>query len=300
MGRRVGLLILLAASAMLFAVALAQDNNPDYWIKEGYKLKWKGSIEESNKSFENALKIYDNITDSNPGDIKAWENKSSTLLTMGRIEEAISTMDRAIEENPDNPDAWNSKGFTLITIAASTSDPGASDSRYNESLQAFNRALAMNPANEKAWRGMGVVYSDLGNFSEALRCFDRATELDPLFGQAWRSKGILLLEMGRPSEAILALDAALKIEPDDIDAMTMKAQALTALGRYDEAEAIFERAMRIDPAEPQPSQAAAAQPAIASQSGGNSSVPLALGGSSDAAKAIFENKDMPRDEELWI
>lgn len=296
MGRRVGLFILLAAFLMLCISAMAQENDPYHWIKEGYKLKWKGSFEESNKSFERALEIYDKKIETDPKDINAWENKSSVLLSMGRIEEAVSVMDSAIEKNPDNPEAWNSKGFTLITIA--TSALNGSARRYNESLQAFDKALELNTTkntiNAEAWRGKGVVYSDLENYSEALRCFDKATKIDPLYGQAWRSKGILLLKMGKPEESIQALDKALRIDPNDVDSLTMKAQALSALGKNEEAADIFERAMKIDPAEPQ---------AAPAQSKGNSSAPLVLSGNSGAAAAIFDSNDADdelEEGELWI
>ena len=297
MGRRVGFFILLAAFLMSFLMlcisAMAQEDDPYYWIKEGYKLKWKGSFEESNKSFERALEIYDKKIEADPKDINAWENKSSVLLSMGRNEDAISVLDSAIERNPDNPKAWNSKGFVLITIASS--DTNGSISRYNESLRAFDKALELNTTtnatNAEAWRGKGVVYSDLENYSEALKCFDKATEIDPLYGQAWRSKGILLLKMGRPEESIQALDKAMRIDPNDVDSLTMKAQALSALGKYEEAADIFDRAMRIDPAEPQSAPA---------QSKGNSSVPLVLGGNSGAAAAIFDSGDELDEGELWI
>jgi tetratricopeptide (TPR) repeat protein len=296
MGRRVGLFILLAAFAVLCISAMAQENDANYWIKEGYKQKWRGSLEESNKSFERALEIYDKLIDADPKSIKAWENKSSVLLIMGRTKEAISVMDSFIERNPDNPGAWSSKGFALITIAASDPDSNDSISRYNESLRAFDKALELDPRNSEAWRGKGVVFSDLENFSEALNCFNKATDLNPLYEQAWRSKGLLLLEMGRPEESIQALDQALKIEPNDIDAMTMKAQALSALGRNDEAAAAFERAMQIDPAESQ----SQSQAVLVQSKGNNSSVPLALDGNSGVAAAIFGSGDELDEEELWI
>ena len=294
MGRRVGLFILLAAFAMLYISAMAQEDDPYYWIKEGYKLKWRGSFEESNKSFERALEIYEKKIEADPGDINAWKNKSSVLISMGRNEEAVSVLDSAIEKNPDNPEAWNSKGFVLITIASS--DANGSASRYNESLQAFDKALALNTTtnttNAEAWRGKGVVYSDLEDYNEALNCFDKATQTDPSYGQAWRSKGILLLKMGRPEDSIQALDRALRIDPNDVDSLTMKAQALSALGRYEDAADIFDRAMRIDPAKPQ---------AAPAQSKGNSSSPLVLSGNSGAAAAIFDSNEDDIDEgELWI
>jgi tetratricopeptide (TPR) repeat protein len=296
MGRRVGLFILLAAFLMLCISAMAQEDDPYYWIKEGYKLKWKGAFEESNKSFERALEIYDKMIEADPGDTNAWENKSSVLISMGRVEEAISVMDSAIEKNPDSPEAWNSKGFTLITIASGAQSGGTG--RYNESLRAFDKALELNATINKtgaeSWRGKGVVYSDLENYSEALKCFDKATEVDPLYGLAWRSKGILLLKMGRPEESIQALDRALRIDPNDIDSLTMKAQALSALGRNEEAADVFERAMRIDPAEPQ---------AAPAQNKANSSAPLVLSGNSGAAAAIFDSNDADDEldeDELWI
>lgn len=295
-GRRVGLYILLAAFALLYISAMAQEDDPYYWIKEGYKQKWSGSFEESNKSFGRALEIYDEKIEADPTDIKAWENKSSVLLSMGRNEDAISVLNSAIEKNPDNPKAWNSKGFTLITIAST--DTNNSSGRYNESLRAFDKALALNTTTNttiaESWRGKGVVYSDLERYIEALKCFDKATEIDPLYGQAWRSKGILLLKMGRPEESIRALDKALGIDPSDVDSMTMKAQALSALGRYEEASRIYDRAMQIDPAEPQPAPA---------QTKGNSSAPLVLDANSGVAASIFDSNSNDNDQEegdLWI
>ncbi len=297
-GRRVGLLILLGAFTLLYisSITQAQGDDPYYWIKEGYKQKWRGSFEESNRSFERALEIYDKKIEADPADISAWENKSSVLLSMGRNEDAVSVLDNAIERNPDNPKAWNCKGFILITIASTETNGGIS--RYNESLKAFNKALALNTTtnmtNAESWRGKGVVYSDLENYSEALRCFDKATRIDPSYGQAWRSKGILLLKMSRPEESIQALDRALRIDPNDVDSLTMKAQALSALGRNEEAAKVFERAMQIDPAEPQ-AQAASAQ------SKGNSSVPLVLSGNSGVAADIFDSGgDDLGEGELWI
>lgn len=295
-GRRVGFFILLAAFLLLYISAMAQEDDPYYWIKEGYKQKWSGSFEESNKSFERALEIYDKKIEADPADINAWENKSSVLLSMGRTEDAISIMDSAIERNPDNPKAWNCKGFVLITIASTNTN--GSVSRYSESLKAFDKALAQNATtnktNAEAWRGKGVVYSDLENYSEALRCFDKAAEIDPLYGQAWRSKGILLLKMGRSEESVQALDKALRIDPNDVDSLTIKAQALTAMGRYEEASRIYDRAMQIDPAEPQV-QAAPARGI------GNASVPLVLGGNSGVAADIFDSgSDDLEEGELWI
>jgi tetratricopeptide (TPR) repeat protein len=244
--RWVGIILFLTifAGLCISTAAYAQEGAADHWIKEGYKLKWKGSFDEANKSFEKALEIYNEGMIANPKDINITNKKSLVLVSLGRMDEAVLTLDKAIEKDPDNPLAWCNKGFTLITIAAS--NPGDKANMYNASLRALDKALDLDPNNAEAWRGKGLAYSNLENQSEALKALDRAIEINPKYGQAWLDKGVLLLGTGRAEEALPALDMALAVEPDNIDALSTKAEALSALGRYDESTAVFDRAMQMN------------------------------------------------------
>jgi tetratricopeptide (TPR) repeat protein len=236
--------LILAILAGLCIMAAAKEDPAEKLIKDGYKLKWSGSLEEANKSFERALEIYNENLMANPGDLNALENWSLVLLNLGRVEEAVSTLDEATENDSNNPSAWCNKGFTLITIAERY--PIDAANMYNKSLQAFQRALDLDPDNAEAWRGQALVYSYLGAQDKALAALDRAIELNPLYGQAWLDKGNLLLNTGRAEESLQALNRALMTDPDNLEALSAKAEALSILGRYDESAAAFDRAMGTD------------------------------------------------------
>ena len=236
-----GAALILAILAGLCVLATAKEDPADQWIKNGYKLKWSGSFEEANKSFEKALEIYNEDLIANPGDLNALENRSLVLLNLGRVEEAVSTLDKATENDSNNTLAWCTKGFTLITMAERY--PLDAANMYNKSLQAFERALGLDPDNAEAWRGKGLAYSGLKTQDKALAALDRATEINPQYGQAWLDKGNLLLNTGKADESLQALNRALVTDPNNLEALSAKAEALSILGRYDESAAAFDSAM---------------------------------------------------------
>ena len=251
--RLCGLILILAALFGLCIPASAGED-ADHWIKEGYKLKWKGLFDQANESFERALEIYSQQIAANPGDLDAQSKKSILLARLNRSDEAIQTLKRAVEADPENPAAWRMVGFALIAIAESwevemkerkNGDAGL-DSIYNQSRQAFKRALDLDPDDAEAWRGLALAHLGLGEQDEAKTALDRSIQIDPGSAQAWLDRGILLLEMGRAEEAVVALDRALALQPDNLDALSTKAEALTILDRYDEASLAFDQAMDVD------------------------------------------------------
>jgi len=248
-----GLIIFLIAFVGLCIPASCEED-ADHWIKEGYKLKWKGLFDQANESFQKALDIYSQKIISNPNDFNATSKKSLLLARLNRSDEAIQTLERAVQADPENPAAWKMMGFALISIAESRrAEEGETekikadlDGIYSQSLQAFQRALDLDRDDAEAWRGRALAHLGLGEQDEARIALDRSIEIDPRSAQAWLDRGIFLLEMGRAEEAVSALERALAIQPDNLDALSTKAEALSILGRYQEAEAAFDQAMDMD------------------------------------------------------
>lgn len=236
--------LILVILAGLCILATAKEDPAEKWIKDGYKLKWSGSFEEANRSFEKALEIYNQDLMANPGDLNALENRSLVLLNLGRAEEAVLLLDNATEDDSSNPLAWSNNGFTLITMAERY--PIDAANMYNKSLQAFERSLDLDPDNAVAWRGKGLAYSGLKAHDRALAAFDKAIEINPLYKEAWLDKGNLLLNIGRADESLQALNRALMTDPNNLKALSAKAEALSILGRYDESAAAFDRVMGTD------------------------------------------------------
>lgn len=186
LGRWTGLILFLAA---LFGLCIPASfgEDADHWIKEGYKLKWKGLFDQANMSFEKALDIYSQEIAANPGDLDATGKKSLLLARLNKSDEAIQTLNRATEADPENPAAWRMVGFALIAIAESRQaeegetemEKAGLDSIYNQSRQAFDRALDLDPDDAEAWRGLALAHLGLGEQDEAKTALDRSIQIDP-------------------------------------------------------------------------------------------------------------------------
>ena len=111
------ILILFMTAYAGLCIPASCEEDADHWIKEGYKLKWKGLFDQANESFEKALEIYSQEIAANPSDLDASSKKSILLARLNRSDEAIQTLERAAQADPENPAAWRMVGLALIDMA---------------------------------------------------------------------------------------------------------------------------------------------------------------------------------------
>ena len=176
-----------------------------------------------------------------PPDLKAleaweWNNKGSSLYSLGRYDDAIRCHDKALELDPRDTAAWNNKGGSLANL-----------NRYDEAIRCYDRALELDPRDAKAWNNKGLSLAKLGRYDDAIRCYDKALELDPRDAKAWNNKGNSLDSLSRYDEAIRCYDKALELDPRLAQAWGGKGLGLNSLGRYDEAIRCYDKALELDP-----------------------------------------------------
>jgi len=245
--------IALLATAMLCAIALAQENTADSWYKKGQDLERMGSWKE-------AVAAYDQAINLNPRYAEAWSAKGNVLsmVSMGSnstaqnetIENAIDAANKALKLDPNNGKFWFSKGMVLAQIALAT----ANQSRYNESLQDFDKAIEIAGTNKtmqaEGWYGKGYTLNLMGNSAEALEAHSKATELNESYVEAWVGKATALSRLERYEDAISAYDKVFEIYTSDEKRLFdypylwySKARALEKLGREEEATQAYNKSV---------------------------------------------------------
>ena len=117
--------------------------------------------------YEESLKEFNKILESNPKDAETWGNKGFAFYMLGRYEEALSALNRSLEIEPKNADFWSFKGSALYKLA-----------RPEEALKAFDKALQKNPNIFEAWYNKGAILFELGRYKQALFAVENALRIN--------------------------------------------------------------------------------------------------------------------------
>jgi tetratricopeptide (TPR) repeat protein len=196
----------------------------------------KGTSLTSLGRHEEAVSCYDKALELDPRQVTVWNNKGSSVDSMGHHEEAISCCEQALELDPSLVAAWINKGNGLHGLG-----------RNEEAIPCYDKALELDPCNAGAWHNKGSMLQSMGQPEQAIRCFDKALELDPRDAAAWNNKGNSLNSLGRNEEAIACYDKALELDPCNAGVWHNRGSSLYSLGRNEEAIPCYDKALELDP-----------------------------------------------------
>jgi len=185
---------------------------------------------------EEAIDCFDKALAIDPRKAKPWANKGVSLGALGRSEEAIACYDKALAIDPRYAPAWSNKGSDLAALE-----------RHEEAIACYDKALAIDPQFATIWSNKGVSLTEFGQNEEAIACYDKALAIDPRYALAWICKGNALAALERHEEAIDSYDKALAIDPRDATAWYNKGGSLGDLGQHEEAIACYDKGLAIDP-----------------------------------------------------
>jgi len=111
----------------------------------------------------------------------------------------------------------------------------------------FNAALAIDPTFALAHNGIGLSYSNVGQFDAALESYDSAIRVDPNFSSPYVNRSFIQQKRGDIQGAMDSLHYAIKLQPDNPTAHNNLGSILTELKMPRAAIAALEMVMRIDP-----------------------------------------------------
>lgn len=151
---------------------------------------------------EEALAVYREILDENPGSLKARNNLGVLYDELGHHELALEQFEAAEKLGPDNVEVLTNLGSTLGIVA-----------RYEEADAALRRALRLEPESVAVRAAVGILHYRRGVYGLAESELRWVCEQDPDHAEAFYYRGEALNRLGRFDEALDALERAVVLQP---------------------------------------------------------------------------------------
>lgn len=220
--------------------------NSKYWHDKGSRL-------QREKSYMEALGVYEHLTALDSTDHTAWNFKADILYRLRRFNEASESYDRVLAIDPDNHNASLLKAQALGFAGKPT-----------EAIAVYDRLLstgANNPVEVKETNkaptfeillleGRTIQLIQLEQYQEALNTLDYAIGRAPYDINLWNARVVPLLALNQHEEIIENSEIILQMNPDSLNAAVAwnsKGTALFDLHRYDEALEAFNQAFQFNP-----------------------------------------------------
>ena len=186
--------------------------------------------------YDDALLCYEKIIGIDPNHVDALFYKGLALSVLGRHEESVSFYDKALAIQPNHQNTLLNKGISLSILG-----------RGDESIDCFEKILENEPDNFEALYNKGEAYEKSSRYDEALSCFEKILENEPDHQSSLFYKGKILSQKGKHSDALIFYDKVLKSSPDHFDALYHKGLTLSILGGLDEAITCFDKILKNNP-----------------------------------------------------
>ncbi|MGB5897554.1 MAG: tetratricopeptide repeat protein, partial [Geitlerinemataceae cyanobacterium] len=217
------------------------DNQPNNLEILSQKAEALGKLKKN----EDALEIWNDITDKYPTYFPAQINRANLLFFVGKYDEALVEIDKAIENTPEwkLPEVLVNKGSFLI---GRRSKDKSQD--LKAAVEAFTQALEINPNFVRALQDRGQAYMDFGKLQEALNDSERAVQIDNQDAKSWVLRGAVLAKMGRNEDALTSIEGGIRLNESDPTAWWQKGILLEKLKLENEALEAYDRAIKLSPA----------------------------------------------------
>lgn len=125
-------------------------------------------ISSASGNYAQALTLFDDILEVEPGNVNALIGKAVAYRRSGKSSEALNCLDMVLHYQPNNASALLNRGHLL-----------AEGGDLDGALEAFNRLVAISPGDEEAWIAQAETLLKLGRDEDGLRAYSEALKLNP-------------------------------------------------------------------------------------------------------------------------
>ena len=125
-------------------------------------------IASASGNYPQALNLFDDILEVEPGNVNALIGKAVAYRRSGKPNEALNCLDMVLHYQPTNASAVLNRGRLL-------EESGDLDG----ALKTFDKLVTISPQDEEAWAAQGGVFLKMGRDDDALRAFAEALRLNP-------------------------------------------------------------------------------------------------------------------------
>jgi tetratricopeptide (TPR) repeat protein len=189
-------------------------------------------------AYDDALQHYAAVMEMDPNYSEYYNERGSTFLRLGRLEEAHADYLQAIDLSPPYFEVFTNLGQCCRLMGA-----------MEEALAAYTRALDLEPNQLLALLGRAKAHEGLGHVTDAIADYSAALARDPAQWEAIASRGVLHYETGNLAAALADLDRAIELNPGEADLYQNRAILLSDMGRHQEAARDLEAALNLNPEE---------------------------------------------------
>lgn len=193
--------------------------------------------------FDEAEKVYREILELDPNDLRSMFGLAEIYETTQRVEEAIDIVQKAgkLAKEIKLPPSQRSRihyyvgEFDLIL------------KRLQDASGQFEEAVDLDPENVELKTDIGDSLSSRGYYEESEKYYEDAMRIDPEMVHTYNRLGIAYRRQGKYDQALEVYRKALRIRGKDDHLLFNVARTLDESGQTDEAKRYLDRALRLAP-----------------------------------------------------
>ena len=155
------------------ARAAEPKKTPEELLREGTLLVQQQKLDE-------AIKLFDKVTQMAPNDIKAWYCKGSTLHLKSQFEDALYCFNHVLNLDKDNQKAMLRKAECLSKLT-----------RPDQAIAVYDRLLLLQPKFIPGWLSKARALLQQRKLKEALDCYQMVLALDSTNEEANKAKNLI-------------------------------------------------------------------------------------------------------------
>jgi tetratricopeptide (TPR) repeat protein len=196
-------------------------------------LAWN---EQQAERYEQAVRDYQQVVKTDPGDMKAHYNFGVCLFRLGKLDEATREFQAALAVSPFFAPADDALG----SIALQKKD-------YNQARELFEHVLAVSPNDYEAHYNLGTLSALQGQWAAGERHLRAAMSVDPSDPEPHDALGDLYLKKGDLGKAYTEFLESVRLSPKSASAHYDLGLVLQKQNKPNDAANEFRQALAIDP-----------------------------------------------------
>lgn len=131
------------------------------------------------KNYEQALRLFNQVLNREPGHKKALKNKLIIKIDQEKNQETEEFLEFALKQIPEDSELHQIAGSYYMSL-----------NKAERAEKHFKKSVALDDNNALAHYGLGLIAANQhSNHEEAIDCFSRAIQLDQDFANAHFNRG---------------------------------------------------------------------------------------------------------------
>jgi len=162
-------------------------------LKQNMK-KWQAEFETTlnkpKQRWHDRLQGQMDISEMDPEDANACNNRGIASARRGQYETAISSFTRALKRNPVFAEAYFNRGHVYVAIG-----------QLSRGISDFGKAVEIKRRFAAGYIDRGLIYTAMSQYDQAVSDFSRAVEIDPTRAEIYFRRSLVCCAKGEYDQA---------------------------------------------------------------------------------------------------